>query len=122
MVGFILWRWWQNLESPIIWTKYCSRLLIPVNSSNKIFNSKCFFTERIEQGKIAELILPKTIKDYLEYKDSAVADVGDGADGADGADVGDGPDNSADDGADGAEGADGSDVADNWIESQDPKN
>ena len=119
MVGFILWRWWQNLESPIIWTKYCSRLLIPVNSSNKIFNSKCFFTERIEQGKIAELILPKTIKDYLEYKDSAVADV---ADGADGADVGDGPDNSADDGADGAEGPDGSDVADNWIESQDPKN
>lgn len=25
--------------------------------------------ERIEQGKISELNLPKTIKDYLEYKD-----------------------------------------------------
>ena len=25
--------------------------------------------ERIERGKIAELSLPKTIKDYLEYKD-----------------------------------------------------
>jgi len=36
--------------------------------------------ERIEQGKIAELNLPKTIKDYLEYKDrralhSVVTDV-----------------------------------------------
>jgi len=29
--------------------------------------------ERIEQGKIAELNLPKTIKDYLEYKDRRVA-------------------------------------------------
>ena len=95
-------------------------MAIPIFTN--IFWIKHSFTERIEQGKIAELNLPKTIKDYLEYKDSAVADVADGADGADGADVGDGPDNSADDGADGAEGPDGSDVADNWIESQDPKN
>ena len=29
--------------------------------------------ERISQGKISELNLPKTIKDYLEYKDRTTA-------------------------------------------------
>ena len=62
-------------------------MAIPIFTN--IFWIKRSFTERIEQGKIAELNLPKTIKNYLEHKDSVVADVGDGADGPDGADVGD---------------------------------
>ena len=96
-------------------------MAIPIFTN--IFWIKCSFTERIEQGKIAKLNLPKAIKDYLEYKDSVGADGADGADGANGADVADGADGAnGGDGGDGADGTDGADVADNWIESQDPKN